>query len=142
MRRLSLPLISRPLRYLSVGAVAGVLFYFSILAPPPITPPSPDPFWDKKLHFGSYVVLTLSLAYATVQRFDDRWKRVGVVLTIALLYGVLLELTQGALPRRYFSLADLLANGVGVVLASSWFVCERSVRYVRLTAFLKTVTPN
>lgn len=128
---LPFPLLPRWLRYASVVAVAGVLLYFSVLTTPPVSPPEPDPLWDKKLHFAGYGALTLALAYATV-RVRPRRRRVALVVGLAVAYGLLIELLQLPQPTRYTSAADALANAVGAVLASAWFFVESRLRYVAL----------
>jgi len=124
-----IPLLPRWLRYLGVGAVAVVLLYFSVLTTPPVTPPEPDPLWDKKLHFAGYAALTLALAYATAQ-IRPRRRRVAAVVGVAIAYGLVIEVLQLPQPTRYFSLLDGLANAIGVVLASAWFLVEPRLRYV------------
>lgn len=135
MTRIPFPLVSRWVHYLSVGVVAGVLFYFSVVTAAP-TPggPKPGPFWDKKLHFAGYAALALALAYATTQLRDRPRTRAALVLSLAICYGVGIEFTQGFLPQRYFALTDLLANVVGAMLASAWFLVERRLKYVPLRA--------
>ena len=132
VRTLPIPLVPRWLRYLGAGAVAGVLLYFSVLSAPPVAPPDPGPFWDKQLHFLSYGGFTLALAYATTHLRETIRKRMLLVLSIAIAYGVLLELLQGLQPQRYLSLGDALANVVGTLLASLWFGIESRVRYIEL----------
>jgi VanZ family protein len=131
MRKLPFPLIPRWLRYLATIGVAGFLLYYSVLSPAPIRPSSPDPLWDKKLHILGYLGLGLALAYATAHLRDVIWKRTAVVLVLAVSYGLLIEGLQGIQPGRYASLGDALANVVGALLASIWFLIERRLRYVK-----------
>jgi len=66
--------------------------------------------WDKANHFIAFITLyvTLSLGYQTL---TVRFK----ALTL-LLYGVQIELIQSLLPHRFFSLLDIVADGVGIAL--------------------------
>ena len=131
------PLVPRWLRYLGAIAVAGALFYFSVLSAPPVAPPDPGPFWDKQLHFLSYGGFTLALAYATTHLKEKAQKRILLVVSIAIAYGLVLELLQGLQPQRYLSIADALANVVGTLLASLWFGIESRVRYIELAAVMQ-----
>ncbi|QGX94848.1 hypothetical protein EI982_08620 [Haloplanus rallus] len=128
MRALPIPLVPRWFRYCGVGIVAAVLFYFSVLSAPPASP-RPSPFWDKQLHFLGYAGFTLALAYATAHLRDRLWMRIILVLAIAVGYGLLIESIQWFQPNRYFSLGDALANVLGAVLASGWFLLESRLRY-------------
>ncbi|WP_368281139.1 VanZ family protein [Halorussus rarus] len=85
--------------------------------------------WDKKLHFAAYAGFAYSLAYATVESRDRPRRRIGGVLATALLFGLAIELVQGPLPMRYYSVADLLANCIGASLVVPWFLVESQVRY-------------
>lgn len=139
MRRLPFPLVPRWLRYAGVTCVAGVLLYYSVLSPPPVRPPSPDPFWDKKLHILAYGGLAVALAYATAHLRGESWRRVTLVIALAVGYGLLIEGLQGVHPNRYASHGDALANTTGALLAGAWFVVERHLRYVQLRDFLPTL---
>lgn len=130
MRRVRFPLLPRPLRWFGVVVVAIVLVYFSLLTTTP-TPPGPGPFWDKKLHFAGYAALGLSLLYATAASQRSPTRRAALAIGAAVAYGVLIELLQGPLPERYFSYADMLANALGALLATAWFLVESRLEYVR-----------
>jgi len=131
------PLFPRWVRYLGVVSVAGILLYFSVLSSPPVSPPEPDPLCDKKLHFVGYGTLTLALAYATAQLRPKR-RRIALVIGLAVVYGLLIEGLQLPQPTRYASLADALANLVGVLLASLWFVIESRLQYISLAEIAAT----
>lgn len=133
MRRVPFPLVPRWLRYLGAVGVAGFLLYYSVLSRAPVQPSSPDPLWDKKLHVIGYLGLGLALAYATAHLRDTIRKRTAVVLVLAVGYGLLIEGLQGTQPGRYASLGDALANVIGALLASTWFLVERRLQYVRPT---------
>lgn len=132
--RISLPLLPRWLRIVGVIGIAGVIFYFSVIRVPP-TVGDPGPFWDKKLHFVAYGVLALGLAYATARYRDRPYFRGLIVIGLAVIYGIFIELVQGLIPYRAFGTGDMLANVLGALLVSFWFVIERWVRYRRLQRF-------
>jgi VanZ family protein len=109
----------------------AVICYFSLLTTPP-GPPTEQPLWDKQLHFVAYGALTLAFAYATVHYRDRPLVRGALVFGGTLGVGIMIELTQGLTPDRYFGWGDLLANSVGALLASVWFLLERRIRFVRV----------
>ena len=136
-RTVPVPLLPRAVRFLALGAVLAVICYFSLVTAPP-GPPTDQPFWDKQLHFVAYGGLTLAFAYATVHYRDRPLVRGALVLGGTLGVGLAIELTQGLSPERYFGWGDLLANGVGVLLASVWFLLERRIHFVRVRRFAAT----
>lgn len=70
-----------------------------------------DFFWDKLLHVLSWLVLCLSLRLAfPFQKF------IWPVLWL-FVYSILVEAVQYFMPPRQFSMLDVLANGVGILLA-------------------------
>jgi len=131
MSRVPVPLVPRWLRWTAVSLVTAVIIYFSIVTTAP-APPEPGPIWDKKLHFAAYAGFAYALAYATVEWRARPRRRIGGVLAIAVLFGFGIELVQGPLPMRYYSVADLLANGIGASLVLPWFLAESHVRYFSL----------
>lgn len=131
MPRIRLPLLPAWLRWAGVLVIASVIFYFSVITVPPGVP-EPGPLFDKKLHFAAYGAFTLALAYATASSTLDTRIRILVVIGCALAYGIGIELLQGLVPYRYYSPADLLANTLGVALASSWFLVEPRLGYAPL----------
>ena len=131
MHRLRAPLLPAHVRWLGALGVAVAIFYFSVITVPPGVP-EPGPLWDKKLHFAAYGALTLALAYATAHSTHESRRRLAIVLGIAIAYGVGIELVQGVVPHRYYSPADLLANVLGVALASIWFLAETRLEYTPL----------
>jgi len=134
VRRLRFPLFPAPLRWVGVAAVAAVIVYFSLFATPPAAPPQPGigSIWDKKLHFAAYLGLGLALAYATATSRDEPARRALLVFVGAVAFGVLVEVLQGPLPNRYFSYGDMLADAVGALLATGWFLVESRLDYVQL----------
>lgn len=130
-RTVPVPLVSQLIRVLAVAIVLAIICYFSLLTAPPASPTT-QPFWDKQLHFAAYAGLTLALAYATVHHRNRPLVRAALVVGGAIIVGALIELVQGITPDRYFAWSDLLANCLGIVLASGWFLIERRVHFVRI----------
>lgn len=131
MQRVRFPLFPGRLRWLGVLAVAAAIGYFSLLTAPPPAPPEPGPLWDKKLHFAAYAILGLSLIYATAAGRRETPHRIALSIGVAMAFGVLIELLQGPLPHRYFSYGDMLANALGALLATGWFLVETHLEYVQ-----------
>lgn len=130
---MKVPLLPRWMRWALVAVVSGVILYFSVIQSPG-TPSGAGPFWDKKLHFAAYGGLTVVYAYATARyRRRPIYRAVGVILAV-VLFGVLVEMLQGIVPVRQFSILDLLANAVGALLASVWFLLESHLDYRAITA--------
>lgn len=126
---LSLPLLPRWIRYLGVGVVLGLLGYFS-LAGTVSAPSGAGSLWDKRLHLIAYAGLTLSLGYATVEYRRHRMLRVLGVIGFALVVGAGIEFAQSYIATRQASSLDMIANAIGVLLASLWFLIEPHIRYL------------
>lgn len=69
-----------------------------------------ESFWDKQNHFIAFCTLyvLLSLAYS---RFSTRLK-----ILLLLLVGIQIEITQYFIPARSFSVMDVVADSVGIVI--------------------------
>ena len=66
--------------------------------------------WDKANHFIAFFSLyvTLSVGYPKLEILKK--------VLILLIFGVQIEIVQYFLPNREFSLLDVVADGVGIVL--------------------------
>jgi VanZ family protein len=146
--RLPVPLLPRWLRYGAVAAVAGFIFYTSIVTAPPETVVDQVRAGtgleeavqlDKWRHFVAYAVLGCTLAYAAADRELGPARSALLVVGVTVVYGVGIELGQSTIPDRYFSVGDALANALGGALALCWFGLERYVSYVPLGDFLDRV---
>lgn len=73
---------------------------------------------DKLGHIGLVAVHALLLARAFAS-FSARPRRLAVLL--AVVYAIVLELVQGAIPGRQSSLADAIADLAGGVGAVAWW---------------------
>ncbi|WP_423751249.1 VanZ family protein [Salinirarus marinus] len=133
MRRLTVPLVARPLRWLAVLAVAAAILVGSVVDVPGAVSSS-TPWWDEIAHAVAYAAFASVLAYATVHWRDRPYRRAAVVVGVAVGYGALVELVQAPVPHRRFSPADAAVNAVGALLVTLWFVAERRVRYARASA--------
>jgi len=96
---------------LSVLYVIILLLAASFLKIAEVTKPGAD----KSLHFIAFFALTLLLVF-TFQSYKSRHK-FTLSFAVALLIGLFIELLQLGLPSREFSLLDLLADLVGIILA-------------------------
>ena len=76
---------------------------------------------DKLEHLAAYATLCLIGQYA----FDSQVRRLATGL---FLYGVLLEGLQSLVPGRYPSLADIVANSLGVGIGYLYFVLKSRSR--------------
>ena len=138
--RVRVPLVPAVLRWCGVAAVAGFLFYVSVLTVPPETAvdtarPSAVPL-DKWRHFLGYAGLGGALAYATADwDLRPRW---GILLVVGAVvgYGIGIEGVQAFLPARYFSLGDAYANALGGVLVAPWFAIRPHLEFVSLRSWL------
>ncbi len=73
--------------------------------------------YDKIVHIGGYGVLTFSWFLAIRPRTNEFKKVVLLILALGL-YGIIIEVLQGALSaHRKADIFDILANFVGVMLA-------------------------
>ena len=65
--------------------------------------------WDKANHFIAFAALYVTL-YLGFSRLN-----LGAKVAILLAYGVQIEIAQSFVPNRYFSLLDVVADGIGIV---------------------------
>ncbi|WP_371378326.1 VanZ family protein [Thalassotalea aquiviva] len=79
--------------------------------------------WDKLNHLVAFSVLAALL-------YLSNWLRGWRYFTLLLGYGVLIEVMQSFTPHRFFSIADIAADLVGIALgfiAIKWLVgrCQK-----------------
>jgi VanZ family protein len=74
------------------------------------------PGFDKVLHFFGFFVLSV-LLLLTFEYYKLSYKYVAVFL-VALGIGILIEAVQLGIPGREFSLWDILADVLGIIVGS------------------------
>ncbi|MBN2617681.1 MAG: VanZ family protein [Spirochaetales bacterium] len=91
-----------------------VIFYFSVKK----TSDSPSlfPNIDKLQHFIAYFVLGFTISLSILNKHVLYW-----VLILSLIFGLSLEYIQGLLPYRDMSLADGIANTIGLISGTLFF---------------------
>jgi VanZ family protein len=95
-----------------------VLVVVSYLALTPTPPKAADLGWDKLNHFSAFSTLTVLGALA--------WRRTPWRVALGLLaYGGLIELLQTQVPGRAADWADLLADGIGILLGLAFLAALR-----------------
>ena len=79
--------------------------------------PQPIEHFDKVMHFSFYGLFTIIAAGCTTQ------KRTFLQLSVFIAcYGALMEVLQSFVPSRFMSMADIVANTSGVVIAVFYFL--------------------
>jgi len=133
-KRLVVPLCPRSFRWVVVVGVTIAIVILS-LVPPPADIQSAGQS-DKILHFLAYFGLAGTLTYATIELRSRPQRRSLFIFVGAVGTSLGVELLQGALPYRYFTLGDLLANALGAGLMLLWLPIEQYVEYVSLAECL------
>ena len=87
----------------------GLTAYLSLM--PQEFQPSGINIWDKLSHSIAFAALALSAALGWPKRDFVR-----SVLIPLLIFGVLIEVIQYFIPMREFSLLDMLADAVGIII--------------------------
>jgi VanZ family protein len=100
----------RALRRRSRWALWGCVLAVAVLAFAPSADP-PGASWDKANHLLAFAVMAwlADLGWPGRQRALSRW---GLLLG----YGLLIEGVQHLIPMRHFSLLDLAADAVGILI--------------------------
>ena len=88
----------------------GLTAYLSLM--PQEFLPSGINIWDKLSHSIAFAALALSAALGWPEKDFVR-----SVLLPLLLFGVFIEVIQYFIPGREFSLLDMLADAVGIIIA-------------------------
>ena len=65
--------------------------------------------WDKANHFIAFAALYVTL------HFGFSRLNLGAKVAILLAYGIQIEIMQSFVPNRYFSLLDIVADGISIV---------------------------
>jgi len=96
--------------FFSVGMFYICLISIFYLATTPLEIEPLKNIWDKVNHFVAFFTLYIMLSLA-----HPNLKLLQKVL-ILLFYGVFIEFIQFFLPYREFSLLDIVADGLGIVI--------------------------
>lgn len=84
-------------------------------------------FDDKIYHFGAYIVFTL-VWYNFFRNTSSKFK-ILFSASIALTYGIIVEVLQGAFTTyRTEDAADVLANGIGVLFAIVFIIISKKIK--------------
>lgn len=88
--------------------------------------PAPELFWqqDKAAHLLVYGVLGLLLAFSLAPPAVATWRRVLLITVLVAIYGVTDELHQYFIPGREASIWDVLADGIGGLLAGAFLLWQ------------------
>lgn len=116
------------LKWLLTLVYACVTFYMSVITSTsaPLFPQS-----DKVLHFLIYAGLSFLLMWS-LDWSSKRGLKVPVIsVSIAVLFGTMIEIVQIYVPTRYADVVDAVANTLGSVLG----VCIYRVLWLRFAAF-------
>ena len=65
--------------------------------------------WDKANHFIAFAALYVTLHFGFCRL------NLGAKVAILLAYGIQIEIAQSFVPNRYFSMLDVVADGIGIV---------------------------
>ena len=74
-----------------------------------------ESLWDKFNHFFAFAVLYLLLSLGFVRLHF--WQKAALLL----LFGLQIEITQSFLPTRCFSMLDVVADTIGIVIGAGVF---------------------
>lgn len=110
----------RVLRKLPLVMVTSAIIYLSINSGS-VTPPL-FPHIDKLNHFLAYSALGFSINLATSNK-----RYVKLYIILSLLLGLSMEYIQGQLPYRHMSVADGIANILGVGFGVVFYQYIRSL---------------
>jgi VanZ family protein len=118
---------------LTLGWLLVALIVFLSLWP---KPPQPLEFEqsDKLTHILAYMILMLWFANIYPQRSSQLRLCIGF-----FVMGVCLELLQGMVEYRAFSYSDMLANGVGILLALYLAKTRFATYLLRLDTWLNSI---
>ena len=136
-RRLHLPLVPRPVRWLLVAVVLVTILAFSVVRPPGTERLVTGPFGvlplSTWLHGIGYAGLALVLAYALRTSPRPDWQVLCAVFAFATAYGAGIELLQSTLAYRAFQVGDIVVNAVGAAVAvAGWRLVVSRVRFYRV----------
>lgn len=123
-----------PLRYSRFWLWLGIamLCVSMILALLPPGRPPPIGNFDKIVHLAAFAVFMTWFCGIYESRLAPR------IAFMLISYGVLMELLQGLTPTRQPDVADLVADGIGILLG--WTLCAAGLR--RWSALVESWLPT
>ena len=119
--------------WLTLGWLLVALIVFLSLWPKPPKPMELKGI-DKISHITAYMTLTLWFANIYPQRSTRLQMSIGF-----FVMGVCLEFLQGMTQYRTFSYFDMLANGIGILLALYLAKTRLATYLLRLDTWLKSI---
>ncbi len=97
--------------WLTIGYALVATVVFLSLTSAPVELEMEIPYQDKFFHAIAYFTL---MAWFS-QIYHDRFQR-NMIAMVFVFMGVMIEYLQGFDPNRYFEVADMVANSIGVAL--------------------------
>nr|WP_314904375.1 VanZ family protein [uncultured Campylobacter sp.] len=103
-----------PLKSMNISKISAAFFFIFLIAIEylALTPAQIkliENSWDKANHFIAFAALYVTL------HFGFSRLNLGAKVVILLAYGIQIEAAQSFVPGRYFSLLDIVADGIGIV---------------------------
>lgn len=95
------------------------LFIVAVLSLIPV-PKGADVVSDKSIHFFFYL-LTSMIVYLAISN-ESFVRSLSITVIFVLFYGILIEALQSLVPYRTFSIADIVANTMGIVTYIVFYV--------------------
>lgn len=108
-------------------AYMGIIFFLSSQSSPPQPAPT-TPYRDIIAHIIEYTFLGLLLSFSFYYPEGKENRKTILAILVAIVYGLTDEIHQFFVPRRYFTLLDLLADAFGAIVGgfSSMFAYDTS----------------
>ena len=97
--------------WLTIGYALVATVVFLSLTSAPVVLEMDIPYQDNFFHAIAYFTLMAWFA----QIYHDRFQR-NMIAVVFVFMGMALEYLQGFDPNRYFEVADMVANSIGVAL--------------------------
>ena len=104
----------KPLKSMNLSKISAAFFFIFLIAIEylALTPAQIkliENSWDKANHFIAFAALYVTLHFGFCRL------NLGAKVAVLLAYGIQIEIAQSFVPNRYFSLLDVIADGIGIV---------------------------
>ena len=90
---------------------------------------------DKLVHMSFYLILTVLLVRGFFKQYTFPFLKnhaINVVVLIGVLYGIIIEIIQGAFTAdRHFDLWDAFANSIGVMIGVIIFKSKVAAKFLK-----------